>query len=262
MSEELIPSNIAADIRRKKVTDEEKTLLARVSRANTLEEVFPDDIKPSDFALGVRAVCTGLGRAEAAKNTLMPALGRLMYLAQQFPELWNTKYETYESYVDSLYVTFGASRSTCYEARKNYERWGKVLTVAQFEAVGRTGVKLLNKAVPRGDEAKATPRKLVDMLVKDTVAKVKEYCQDKGLITADEATGGFFRFPCNKKQLKIFKKFFGDGRIHAYVESGHVAEILEAMIAECEQTWIEKGEEAMEAAKGKSEVVEVTAEAS
>ena len=257
MPQEMIVNSVAVEMKKKKASPADQKLLQDLVRSTSVTEAIPDDIKAEDFHDATRVVCMGIARSQLITDGLMPFLGRLLSVAKERPELWNKKYEKHEDYLSSLTQTYGVGRTTLFDARKLYSRWGKVLEPSRFEAIGRVSLMVITRAVPRGDEGKATARKLLDIGESKTVRELVDYCVDKGYLEKGEAAGGSFSFPCNQKQAKIFHKFFGDDRVHAYCESSHAADILEHMVEECIQEWIEKGEAIMEERAGK--VVEASA---
>jgi len=245
MAKELIISPAANDMARKKNSDAEVALLKQLEKSVLVDVVLPPDMPKEDFNVALSAVCKTFVKSHVKEEAMFLVLGELLLIAGAHPELYQPKYETLDAFIESLEQSFGVGRSTCYDAKKAALRWGKVIEIDRFPKIGRVKLAIVSKAVPVGDEGKATARKLLEICETKPAKDVLDYCYEKGYLAPGEASGSKFSFTLNKKQHKIFTKWFGDPRVHAVCESSQTADILEHMIQECEIEWIEKGEAAM-----------------
>lgn len=248
--QELIVSSTASGVARKKINESEDALLRELGKADiTVDVVVPDDIKPDEFKVALSAVCKTFAKANIKATVMYFVLGRLMQVAEQHPDVYEKNFAKHEDFVIAIEGEYGVGRSTCFEARKAVARWGLIIETARFEKIGRAKLKLISKAVPKGDEKSATATKLLKMAEDKTEEELAEYCYEKGYLERGEAQGGHFNIPANKKQVKIFKAFFANPKIQAVCESSSAADILEHMIEEVKQEWIDKGEAALAEAK-------------
>lgn len=243
MSQETINNAVAFQTR---PTPSQQKLAQALSGKNvTIEEAVPADISKKDFDSTLDAVCSTMARAQIVEDGMFIALGRLMVVAQENPELWKEKFETQDKMIFWIEQKYGVCRATVFEARRLASRWSGVITAEMFEAVGRVKLGLIGKVIDIGKEGSAQANKFLTMATEKTTAEMRSYFEEKGMIGASEATGTYFTFPCNKRQAKDFKKFFNDPRIQSHVGSGNLAEILDALISECEGEWLRQGEEKM-----------------
>jgi hypothetical protein len=206
-------------------------------------------MSPGDFEVALSAVSKVLVRAQLQSETMFPALGQLLLVAQGNPDLWNKKFESFEAFRLSLAERFGVGRQTSYDAMNYARRWSAVLPPADFASVGRVKLHLISKAVRKGKEAQATARKVIEFAKDHTATELEEYLSDKGLTEKGESSGAIFRIPANKRQTKDFTRWFKDPRVAAKVGSDKWADILEAMIQECSVEWYAAGEQAIDEAK-------------
>lgn len=240
MPQELIINPVAYAYRDEKQSPSEMKRVRRFMETGAnIDSLIPDDIGASEYQEDLRAACVAIARSQLISEAVMPVLGRLLVVASEHPELYSDQHESWSAFMESISQTYGLGRSTLYEARRMYERWAGVLGVGEFEQIGRVSLNLLSKAVPRGDEGKATAKKLIEKAKQVTSAALRKFCVDKGYLEAGEDSGGYFSVPCNKRQLKLFNQWFKDARVQSRVGSGAAAEILEAMIGECQSSaWL------------------------
>lgn len=249
MQEDIILTT-AVTVMKKKYTDQEEALIKQITSPKAkIEVLVPEDMSAEAFDVAISAVSKVLVRATMQKEAMFPILGRLLYVAEKNPELWNKKHEKFKEFRLSLADRFGLSRSTSYDALEYARRWYGVLPPGDFTSVGRVKTMMISKYIGKGDEDKATARKLFEFS-KDHTAEELDAKLDELLHTGKGASAGaFLKIPCNKKQLKAFLAFFGDPRIHAVCESGKSSDILEHMIEECSGEWFAQGEQLVEAAQ-------------
>jgi hypothetical protein len=242
---EIIHAAIAIEVQKKKSTEEEGKLTnALVKSTSTVTELIPDDISVEDFNKKLGAVCKGIVRAQLFSEGLLSFLGRLLAVAAERKDLWE-KFEKFEDFVAWIRDTYGVSRATVFECKRLSLRWSGTLNAQDFEAVGRVKLNLIGKVVDKGSEGTQKAVKLIEMAKTSTAKELSAHLESKGLLPASEASGGYFRYPGNKRQIKEHTKFFNDARIHAVVGSSQVADIIDALLAEASIEWLHRGEELM-----------------
>lgn len=252
MPQELITqAEIASTVAQKPPTDAEKRILKKLSEDQvTVEVCIPEDIGKTDFNVTLSAVCKTLVKAHLQEEILMPALGRLLQVATEHPELYQTEeIPTFEDFVAEIGKTYGVGRSTCYDARKLASRWGHVIDVEQFRKIGRVKMQIVSKAVGKGDEGKAYVKKLLEVAATGTAENLKDFATTKGYLSSGESEGTFFKIGCNKAQARRFRRWFDNPAVKAFAGSEGEAEILDHMIEECSNEWLEKGQAILEEQK-------------
>jgi hypothetical protein len=239
--QELVINTVAASL--DEYTQKEAKLIKEIQKPGASFEVtLPDDMDAEAFDVAVSAVSKVLVRAQLLGESMLPVLGRLLFIAQKNPDLWKDQHESFTAYRLSLADRFGVGKQTSYDALNYATRWGAALTPEEFKPIGRVKLAMLSKVIGKGKEAQVSTRKLLDFAKEHTAAELEKHLISKGLVEAGEQTSAHFPLACNKKQLKIYLKFFDDPRIHAAVGSSKYSDILETMVAECAIEWIAKGE--------------------
>jgi len=230
----------ALQIASKKFTDEEQQLIAAMSKPGAqVEVVFPAEIDAKQWKSSTSLACRVLVRAQLQEQAMMPVLGRLLVIAKTTPAI-TEGHESFESFMAAeVYGKYGVGRSTCFEAMQMC-RWPG-LTIAQFEAIGRRNFKLLNQAVPKGDENEKWAKNLLAKAAEMTEPELEEYCEEKNYLEKGEAQGAHVKFGCSKAALKRITKWFKDPEIVAAAGTENPADIFEAMMAECESEWRHRG---------------------
>lgn len=236
-----MPSNSVA-LAKKKLTDEEQQFIAAMTKPGAqVDVVVPQEIDAKQWKSNTSLVCRVLIRAEMQAQTMMPVLGRLLVIARSTPEI-TEGYESFENFLKTeVYEKYGVGRSTCFEAMQMC-RWTG-LTMGQFEAIGRRNFRLLNQAVPKGDEGERWAKGLLAKASELSESELQDYCEDKGYFEKGETVGSFLKIGVSKAALKRINKWFNDPEVIAAAGSENPADILEAMVAECEVEWRHRGAE-------------------
>jgi hypothetical protein len=249
-----MPSTALA-IAKKKLTDEEQQMITAMTKPGAvIDVVVPAEIDPKQWKSNTSLVCRVLIRAQMQEQVMMPVLGRLLVIAKNTPTIIEG-HESFEAFLKSeIYEKYGVSRTTCFESIQMC-RW-EGLTISQFEAIGRRNFRLLNQAVPKGDEKEKWAKALLAKASELTEEELEEYCEEKGYFAKGEAQGAHFKFACNKRQLKDAKKWYDDPRVHAAVGSESPADIHDAMIAECSAEWFNRGQKILDERKAAEEADE------
>lgn len=250
MPQEDIVLTTAVVLAKKKYTEKEEAIAHQLTAPKAkIEVLIPEDMNADDFDVAFSAVSKIYARATLQAQAMFPILGRLLYVAEKNPELWNKKFDKFTDFRIATADKFGVARSTSYDAWDYARRWYEVLPPSDFSTVGRVKIKMISNYIGKGDESKATARKLVEFAKEHTADELDAH-MDKTLHTGrGSSTGAFFKIPCNKKQLKVFAEWFGDPKIHAKTGKDKVADILELMIDECQSSnWEADGEELIEQA--------------
>ena len=253
--QELILGNVAVVAANKKYTDKEKDTIEALTKSGAvIEVVIPDTIESSDFETALSAVCKVYVKAEMQKETMFPVLGRLVSIASKNPEL-RKKFDTFDAFLDSIESRFGVGRSTCYEAKNFVERWIAVLPPEEYKAVGRVKLKLISQAISKGAEDQKSAKEAITFAKENTAEALEDYLDKKHHTGKGSTTGAVMKIASNKKQNKIFVKWFDDPRVAAYCGSDDMADILEHMIEECKGEWEIAGQEKIDKLAASAEVL-------
>jgi hypothetical protein len=248
MPEDIILTT-AATVARKKWTPEEEDLVKELTRPRAqIDVLIPNDMDSDKFELALSAVSRVIVKATMQREAMFPVLGRLLLVASLNPELWNKKFERFEDFRLSLADRFGLGRQTSYDALNYARRWAGVLPPSDYVSVGRRKLKMISQSIGVGDEGKATARKLLEFAKENTEAALGEKLDKDLHVSRGSNEGAYFKFPCSKKQQKLFDQWFADPRVQAVCGSERVADILEHMQEECTVEWITRGEQMIEAA--------------
>lgn len=246
MQEEVVLTTALA-LSKKKYTSEEEELVKAVTKPGAqIEVVLPADMDPKQFDVAISAVSKVIAKATLQAQAMFPVLGRLLFVAQEHPELWDKKFDKFEDFRIATADKFGLARQTSYDALQYAKRWMAVLPPEEFKTVGRVKLLSISKYIGKGDEGKKTARDLIEFAKEHTMDELDAH-MDKKLHTGAGATkGAFFKYPCSKRQLKDHSSFFNDPRVHAVVGSEKWGDIQDALIAECKVEWLEKGDAMVE----------------
>lgn len=252
--QELILGNVAVMVSQD-YSSKEKAVIKELSQGAVIDVVIPDTIEASDFHVALDAVCKVIVRAEMQKESLIPALGRLLYIASTHPELYQDKYETFDDLVASLGQRFGVGRSTCFDAKAFWGRWSTVLPSEEYKTVGRVKLKMLSQAIDKGKEAQKRSQNALAYAKEHTAAELEEYLEKEFHQPSGSTTGATFKFTSSKAANKRITKWFEDPRVAAYCGTDDVAAILELMIAECSGEWVIAGQQKIDELAGQAEVL-------
>jgi len=265
MAGEIVVSAQTAEYTKKKLTPTQDNILKAIlgSKTKTIEQMIPSDIAVEDFKQTLPAVCIQLGKAAVMEEVLIPALGRLMLLAQQREELWNDKYDKYDDFVAGVGAETGYKRTSLYEFRHLADRWSHVVEGAGFQRIGRVKLKRIGGVIDKGKEDTNKAKELLSFAETHTLEELDEML-DKKYHTggAAAATGAYNKYPCNKKQAKEHAKWFSTPEVMAFAtsltgkKSIGTAEIIDAMIAECSTEWLKQGAQIIESVQEEVESTE------
>jgi hypothetical protein len=243
--QELIISHVAVTLLNEEYTGKEKSLIKELTKAGAaVDVVIPDTIEAADFEIALGAVCKVISRAEMQKEGLIPVLGRLLFVASEHLEALG--YETFDSLVASISMRFGVGRSTCFEAKGYWKRWSEVLAPEDYRAVGRVKLKMLSQAVDAGKEGQKRASAAVEFAKAHTANELEEYLDKEFHVTPGSATGAVLKIASSKAANKRIIKWFEDERVHAYCGTDDLADILEAMIGECQGEWQIAGQQKLD----------------
>jgi hypothetical protein len=138
-----------------------------------------------------------------------------------------------------VYEQMGLHRTSAYEGKLAAEKWPQ-LTPDRYAEIGPKKIEILSKFT-QGSNSNAemwleTAKRM------STVTELREYVENRGLLAPGEAVGATLMISTNRDRYKLFKAFFGDGRIQSIVGSKSPDRILEAMIQEFYDAWIAQHE--------------------
>lgn len=252
--QELILGNIAVNVPAE-YSSKEKSIIKELTQGATVDVVIPDNIDVAEFDVALSAVCKVIVRAEMQKESLIPVLGRLLYIASTHPETFKETYETFEALVASVGQRFGIGRSTCFEAKGFWERWSAVLPPEEYKTVGRVKLKMISGAVDKGKESQKSAAAAIQYAKEHTADELEEYLEEKFAVEKGSTTGAILKLASNKKQNKLFIKWFEDPRVAAFVGSDDMADILVAMIEYCSSEFFNQGQEKADALAASAEVL-------
>lgn len=255
MNEDIILTT-AVTVAKKKYTEPEEALIHELGKPSAKVDVLlPNDLDPEKFETALSAVSKVLAKNTLQREMMFTILGRLLFVAQSKPELWNKKYPHFEDFRLSLAERFGLGRQTTYDALEYAKHWSAALPPSEFLSVGRKKLKMIAKSIGKEDAGKATAKKAISFAMEHTAEELDEYLDEHLHSGRGSSEGTFIKFGANKKQEKIFKKWFGDPRVQAYFHSDQWSDMLEGMIesvkvdveAEGERMILELAEKAKDA---------------
>lgn len=213
-------------------TAKDKKLLAELTAPGAkIDVVVPDSIDPKEWHAAADVVSRAYVRANKQQEALYPVLARLLLVAKTNSEIWQDGYEKFDDFLKAEFeARFDIARSSCYEAINWAERFGEIVPTEQFPAIGRLKARIISKAVPRGEEKKATAKKLLAMAPTVTAAELEEHIEENLHIEKGSARGAMLKVLCSKAQLKRFDRFFESAENQGYAETDNRAEMLEVAI--------------------------------
>jgi hypothetical protein len=225
-------------------TDVIKDLL-RAGKNITL--AVPDDLDARDVSRYIKSTCSLLVKSEIGRDKLTAVLGRLLVLARKNKEVWGKAgYDSFSEFLQKEVVEkFGISRSTMYEAKKILTAFPD-LTMEQYGAAGSQKLLLLSKFTSQSDSGST---KLIKAASEKSYDQLKEYCEEKGYLGADDATGASFVIKGSLSKIKELRKFLAREDIRAVAESDDPLTIILAMTQEVDSEWTEQGAEALKGKK-------------
>jgi hypothetical protein len=256
MPQELIVNTAAVAFSKKKYTDKEVALMKEIEKNPTgIEVVIPDTISADEFDVALSAVCKVIVRAQLQTESLMPVLGRLLFIASKNPELYSKKFESFGDFRESIQERFGVGRSTCFEAQAFCERWSAIIPADQFKEIGRVKMNLISKAVAKGKEGLKKSVALIEAAKEMTIKELGAFCEKEGYFDAGSTTGSYIKFECNKAQQKRSGKFYDDPRVHAVCGTDDQATIHDMMIQECSNEWFMAGQEKIDNLAAEAQII-------
>lgn len=219
----------------KPLTPKEQELLRQLTKPGaTVSMVVPAEIDEKEWYSTASVVCRAVRRAQAMEQSSMAVLGKLLQIAQDTPTIYtNGQFENFETFLKGhVEKEWGIGRSTAYEAMNIAKRWGH-LSINQVATIPRDSWKILNKAVPKGDETKKMATGLIEKAAAVQPKELRLHCEKRGLVNPGETVGAFIHFPTNQEIAGLWREFTEDARIQAYCESGDKGIILMRMIQYC-----------------------------
>src|SRR5580698_6669402 len=110
-----------------------------------ITEAIPDELSPQEIVARVRDTSELAVRVEVSRDKTHAVLGRLLMLARQKPQSYESLgYTTFGSYLeDEVQSKYGVRRSTMYAVKRISEKWGK-LPMETYGVIGEQ--KLLHLA--------------------------------------------------------------------------------------------------------------------
>jgi hypothetical protein len=236
-----MPNKLVALAKRKTSEDDQKLFLEMAKPGGKIEVVIPNEIDPKEWKRSINVTCQVLARAQSQEQVTLVVLGRLLMVAKNSPEIMG-QHASFEEFLNADVIeAYGVSRSTCFEAM-GLCRWPGLET-RQFESVGRRNFRLLNQAIPKGEETKSYAKTALQKASELPEEEFREFCEEKGYFSKGETVGMTLRIPMNKKQYKAATKFFADPEIVAAAGSEKMSDILDAMMSEVEIEWRHRGAE-------------------
>ena len=222
----------------KKFSPEETKLLEELTRPGAkIEVTVPGEIDFKEWIKTTNVVCRGLLRAQIQGQKLFPVLGRLLVIAEDHPEIWES-HKSFKQFMQTeIQEKFGISPASCYESMQMARRLPH-LELAQIESVPRRNMRVFLQVVPSGDEKTSTAKALLVKAAELSEADFREHCEKKNLIEQGQTQGQFIKFGTNKARGKKIEQWFTDPRVQAKAQSERWDVIMELMIAECAGEWL------------------------
>lgn len=229
----------------KKPTEQEMKFLDRITRPGVQLEVSipkPEEYTAKEWHASISTVCLAYRQAEARQQALLPAIGRLLQMAEEMPEVWGGHRSFAEFMSRGITQNYGISRSTAYEAYNAAQRF-PWMTVKTYTQIGRLSMRLVMRAIPKGQEGQKWAGKLLEKAAEVPTTELREFAEEKGYLSPGESTGAFIRIPCTSKVAKMWARFLATPEIHAYCASSDPSRILECMLAEVAGEWLARAHE-------------------
>lgn len=236
-------------IAKKPLTPAEQNRLNEITRPGVkIDAVVAENVTYDQWLETTQLVCRGLAKVQLQAERLFPILGKLLVFAQEHEDLWKSKYDKWDNFLaGEVYGDWGAGRSTCYEAMTAVRRYilPMGLKVSDCERITRTGFKVLNRAIPKGQEKENWAKEVVTVAIEaPRVRDLEDFCESKGYLTGGEMHGAFLRLPCSQADLKFFEKFFENVDWQGYCETSHRPKMLRRAIEEATTEWATQGKHA------------------
>lgn len=221
---------------------EEHELLKELLRPGALiESIIPENALPTELWHMLATCVRGHRLLEARMLRLRPIIGRILVIFENKPSLYKALgYETYTDFMRrGVYDTLGLHHTSAWEGRLVARDWPQ-LTPDRYAQIGPKKVAILSKFMTgRSPNADA----MLDVAQPMRVREFREYATQRGLISEGECDGATIVITTNRMVAARWKEFASDGRIHSVVGSKDHGQILEAVLQEVSNEWIDKGEQ-------------------
>lgn len=232
----------------KPFTQKEKDLLKELTRPEaTIEVTVADNITPEEWMQVADVTCRALMRAQRQEQALMPVFGRLLLIAKEHPEIWQgNRYDGFENFITAtVREKWGIGRSTCYEAMRLASRFPE-MEVVEYQDIGRLNMRILDRAIPKGEEKKKFAKDLLAKAKELTTSEFREYCEERLYLDPGETQGTYIRMPSSMTTAKLWAAFISDPRIQAVCKTAKPDRILKHMMEECRGEWNAAGQDLLD----------------
>jgi hypothetical protein len=223
------------------LNQQEHQLLTELLRPGTaITAVIPEDATAAELWTTLSACTHGLALLEMRVLRLKPIIGRVLMIFESKPSLHKSLgYDTYSEFLaKGVFEKLGLHRTSAYQGVLAAKHWPQ-LGPDQYAKVGPKRLEILSKFAT-GSSPNAA--QWLETAASMTVTNFREYVEQRGFLQPGEALGTTFTIHTNLARAKVFKAFFTDGRIQSVVGSKEWDVVLECMIREFQQEWVDKWE--------------------
>lgn len=198
-----------------------------------IEAAMPDDMEPKEVLGAIRAICGMMTKNDRVHGKLLAALGRLMLITGQHPEIWQEAgYESYKEFIKvELTSKLGRSRQTLYDCR----RIMKCFPNLDMEVYGRVPTNSLLLLTKFTNSANRDADKLLEKAADTPHEEFKTWLVDKGYLGSEDVAGGdFIRVTGPLPEIRRIKKKLANELLHAHVGSAEAWQIISAALISLE----------------------------
>jgi hypothetical protein len=228
------------------LSEQEQSLLKELLRPGaSIEAVIPPDATAEDMWNTLDACVRGLKMLEVRTLRLKPIIGRLLLMFENKPSLYKTLgYETYSEFMNKgVYELLGLHRTSAYEGKLVARDWPQI-TPDQYAT--KIGPKKLNVLSKFTNGRNSTAEHWIKAAETMKVSELQQCVEQRGLIAKGETIGAVITIKTNRDFYARYFEFMEDGRVQSVVGSKSHDKILEAMISEVFDEWIQRHEDEIE----------------
>lgn len=236
---EIVAESHTIERDRTHLNEQEHTLIKELLRPGaSIEAIIPADATPEDLWKTLDACVRGMSLLEARMLRIKPIIGRLLVMFENKPSLYKgLGYKTYSEFMTrGVYDKLGLHRTSAYEAVRLAKDWQQV-TPDQYAKIGTKNMNTLSKFCSGRDRNADTWLKAAETM---KVTEFNSYVEQRGFLSPGEAKGATIIIHTNQSVWDHWKEFRTDPRIHGAVGSKQEDIILEALMQECFDEWIER----------------------
>ncbi len=216
--------------------EEAQAVQALLSSKAQLSEAIPDEIPADDLWKTLTACCKSLSACRHAVSQLKPAIGRLLLILQDRPEIY--KAHGYSNYDDlmtrGMRDILGVPRSEAYAAVRLVQKWPS-LGLSDFKACTYSKIMEISKYT---DESQPSAQKWLTAAQTHTLDELRDLAANNGILPRADADFASITILTTKSVKDSWTEFHNDPQVRAYVGSDDPGTILEMALAEARAFWL------------------------